>query len=275
MFPALVLESVHALSVSSVSVFPRSQSLGASAPSAPPWWAPPWRSSALSAPPWRFSALSAPHWWAPALSAPPWRSSALSPLHWWTPALSAPPWRSSAPHWWALALSAPPWRSSAPSAPPWWSAVWLWWSSAPPWWFAAPSALSWWSSVPPIPPDLSWVPALPAIPWLSVSWHPALPHLSLYLHMDLALHPSPCSASAPPPSCIVLSGERLEAAPWGGGGGSVTNPVRGLPSTRHQRSLFHHIDSHTTQTVARHTGLHFPSSIALITQLSPIIHCTD
>ncbi|XP_058643010.1 cholecystokinin receptor-like isoform X3 [Onychostoma macrolepis] len=103
------------------SVFPRSRSLPGA--SAPPWWAPPWR----------FSALSAPHWWAPAL----------------------------------------PWTSSAPSAPPWWSAVWLWWSSAPLWWFAAPSALSWWSSVPPILPDLSWVPTLPATPWLSVPWHPA------------------------------------------------------------------------------------------------------
>ncbi len=111
-----------------------------------PWWAP--------APPWRSSALSAPHWWAPALSALPWKSSALSALHWWAPA--------------------PSWRSSAPSAPLWWSAVWLWWSSAPLWWSAAPSALSWWSSFPPILPDLSWVPALPATPWLSVPWHPAL-----------------------------------------------------------------------------------------------------
>ncbi len=37
---------------------------------------------------------------------------------------------------------------------------------------------------------------------------------SLHFHMDLALRPSPCSASAPPPSWIVL--ERLEAAPCGG-----------------------------------------------------------
>ncbi len=29
--------------------------------------------------------------------------------------------------------------------------------------------------------------------------------------------PSPCSASAPPPSCIGPSWEHLEAAPWGGG----------------------------------------------------------
>ncbi len=36
----------------------------------------------------------------------------------------------------------------------------------------------------------------------------------LHFHVDLALRPSPCSASAPPPSWIVK--ERLEAAPWGG-----------------------------------------------------------
>ncbi len=65
---------------------------------------------------------------------------------------------------------------------------------------------------------------------------------SLHLHMDLALRPSPCSTSAPPPSWIAL--ERLEAALWGGG--SVTNPVCGLPPDRHQRSLTHHMDSCTT-----------------------------
>ncbi len=44
----------------------------------------------------------------------------------------------------------------------------------------------------------------------------------------------------------------------------VTNPVHGLPSNCHQRSLFHYINSHTTQTVTHHPGLHFPCSIALI-----------
>ncbi len=48
MFPALVLETIDALSVSCVSVFPRLQSL---------LWAP-----ALSAPPWRSSATSVPPW---------------------------------------------------------------------------------------------------------------------------------------------------------------------------------------------------------------------
>ncbi len=41
----------------------------------------------------------------------------------------------------------------------------------------------------------------------------------------------------------------------------VTNLVRGLLSDCHKRSPLHHIDSHTTH----HTGLHFLSSIALMT----------
>ncbi len=44
----------------------------------------------------------------------------------------------------------------------------------------------------------------------------------------------------------------------------VMNPVRSLLSDCHQRSLFHYIDSHTTQTVTHHPGLHLPCSIALI-----------
>ncbi len=116
----------------------------------------------------------------------PWRSSALSPLHWWTPALSALPW-----------------RSSAPSAPLWQSAFWLWWSSVPSWWFAAQSALSWWSSVPPILPDLSLVPALPATPWLSVPWHVQF-ILLFRLCSTTLLH------------CTIWG--HLVAAPWGVGG---------------------------------------------------------
>ncbi len=44
----------------------------------------------------------------------------------------------------------------------------------------------------------------------------------------------------------------------------VTNLVRGFPSARHQMLPSSYIDSYTT-TVACHPGLHFPSSIALIT----------
>ncbi len=96
-FSASVLETIYALSVSCVSVFPRLQSL----------LCVPDQSVLL----WSSSVL---HWWAPGLSALLWRSSALSAPHWWAP-------------------SAPPWRSSALFVPPWWSAVWFWWSSALPW----------------------------------------------------------------------------------------------------------------------------------------------
>ncbi len=64
----LVFSAMDALSVSCVSVFPRSQSLlWAPVPSAPPWWAP-----GPSAPPWWAPGLSAPPWWAPGPSSPPW-----------------------------------------------------------------------------------------------------------------------------------------------------------------------------------------------------------
>ncbi len=38
---------------------------------------------------------------------------------------------------------------------------------------------------------------------------------------------------------------------------------------------FQHIDACTTHLLHVTYGLHFPSTIALITQLSPITHCTD
>ncbi len=50
--------------------------------------------------------------------------------------------------------------------------------------------------------------------------------------------------------------------------GPVTNPVRDL-------TLAHHIDACTTLQLHVTHRLHFPSTIALITQLSPITHCTD
>ncbi len=50
--------------------------------------------------------------------------------------------------------------------------------------------------------------------------------------------------------------------------GIVTNPV-------HDLTLAHHIDACTTLLLHITHGLHFPSTIALITQLSPITHCTD
>jgi len=48
--------------------------------------------------------------------------------------------------------------------------------------------------------------------------------------------------------------------------GDLFSYVWGSLANCHKRSPLHHIDSHNTY----HTGLHFPSSIALITQLSPI-----
>ncbi len=88
--PAL---SVSALSVLSVSVPPRSQTL--------PWF--PARSAFL-----RWSSASV--WWSTAQvwwsSAPPWWSSARV---WW----------SSAPPWWAPVLSAPPRWAPVPSSLPW------------------------------------------------------------------------------------------------------------------------------------------------------------
>ncbi len=48
----------------------------------------------------------------------------------------------------------------------------------------------------------------------------------------------------------------------------VMNPVRDL-------TLTHHIDTCSTLRLHVTHGLHFPSTIALITQLSPITHCTN
>ncbi len=141
----------------------------------------------------------------------------------------------SAPAWWS---SAPPWWSSVPSAPDWWSSVLLWRCSTPPWFSAPP----WF----PASPFLPWCPDLPALPQSPVSPLPRGPG-------PLSLPP----LHRPP----VLFRDRSFWKPLHGG--AVTNPVRGFLSDSHQRSPFHHIDSHTT--IALHIGLHFPSSIALIT----------
>ncbi len=245
-FSASSLGAMDALSVSYVSVFPRSQSLpwssGLSAPprlsSAPVWWSstPVWWSSAPSwwpsAQVWWSSAPFVSVWWSSAL---PWRSSALSPLYWWTPVLFAQPW-----------------RSSAPSAPPWWAPV----PSALPWWAPVPSAPPWWAPVPSTPP---WLPALPTLPRSLATPLPRGPgplSLPLFRLRSTALL-----------DCIGASGSRSL-----GGGGHVMNLVYELPLTHHQRSLAHHMDSCSTLTVARHLRLQFPSSIALTTHIAD---CTD
>ncbi len=52
----------------------------------------------------------------------------------------------------------------------------------------------------------------------------------------------------------------------------VTNPVYELSFTHQQRSPALHMDSHTTQTVTLYPGLHFPSSIALISPTAVTNH---
>ncbi len=146
--------SVSALSVLSVSVRPRSQTL--------PWF--PARSAFL-----RWSSASV--WWSTAQvwwsSAPPWWSSARV---WWS---SAPPWWSSARVWWAPVPSAPPWWAPVPSAPPWWAPV----PSTPPWWAPVPSAPPWWA---PVPSSLPWLPALPQSPVSPFAHGPGPPSLPLF-----------------------------------------------------------------------------------------------
>ncbi len=144
-FPASVLETIYALSVSCVSVSPRSQSS-----------CPPWRAPALSAPLWRSFALSALHWWASVSSAPPWWAPVSSALPWWAPVSSAQPW-------WA---PVPPWGAPVPPAVPWWAPI----PSVPTRWAPFPSALPRWAPVPSAP---TWYSALPAWRRILVL---ALPH---------------------------------------------------------------------------------------------------
>ncbi len=117
----------------------------------------------------------------------------------------------------------------------------LWWSSAPPWGSSGPSALLWWSSTPPVLPAPSWSPVLPVLPQsqgLTPLHGPGPPSLTLFRLRSTALL-----------DCVMFgaSGSRS----LGGGGGSVMNPVHGLPFARHQRSLLHHIDTHMDPHVSR------------------------
>ncbi len=80
----------------------------------------------------------------------------------------------------------------------------------------------------------------------------------------------------PPPLHLPPGSHWSVWKPLFGGGGSVTNPVCVLPPDRHQRSLLHHIDFHSTQAVRYDSGLQFPSSTALTshTQLFALITLT-
>ncbi len=240
----LVFSAMDALSVSYVSVFPRSQSLpwssGLSAPlrwsSALPWWlpAPVWW---FSAPPWR-SAVSL--WW----SSPPWWSSASSAQVWWSSAL---PWWSSAPVWWSSALL---WWSSAPSALPWRSSV-------PPCWAHVPSAPPWWAPVPFAPPWRSLL--CRPCPWPLASAQVSCSAVSASVpgHSTSTWTWPSVPPPVPPP---LHHPPGLYRSVWKPllGGGYVTNLVHALPFTRHQRSLAHHMDSCTALTVEHHLRLHFP-----------------
>ncbi len=240
-----ILETICALSVSCVSVSSRSQSL-------------PWVSSATP-------------WWASVSSAPPWWASV-----------------SSAPPWWASVSSALPWWASVSSAPPWWASV----SSAPPWWASVSSAPPWWASVSPAPPregvclvcsalvdvclvcfalvDVCLVgPALMGVCLVCSALVGVCLVCSALVGVCLIgsswTWPSvPChgSTSAPPPSWMMLCMWSV----WKPllGGGSVTNLV-----ASHHSTTAHH--QWTTTPIMHCTTTHtFPSTIAPITQLSPI-----
>ncbi len=136
-------------------------------------------------------------------------------------------------------------------------------------------------------PDPSWLPEAPDLPWP--------PLVGSYLVCSALVGsglvcsalvgsclvcptwtwpsvPFPGSTSAPPPSWIVLCVERLEAALWGGALSRIRLMILHPLTTRgHSLTTF----SCTTLQLHITHGLHFPSTIALITQLSPITHYTN
>ncbi len=193
--------------------------------------------------PW-FPAQSASLCWSSVRSAPPRGSSA------WVR------WSSALP-WWAPVPSAPPWWAPVPSAPPWWAPV----PSTPPWWASVPSAPPWWAPVPSPPP-----------------WHPALPTLPRSTTTPLPHGPGPPSLplfrlrSTTLLDCIGASGSRS----LGGGAMSriLSMHFRSLATRGHPLTTL--TLDRTTQTVAHHLKIQFPSSIALTThtQLITLITLT-
>ncbi len=81
-----------------------------------------------------------------------------------------------------------------------------------------------------------------------------------------------CELSPCPVTVMEAVGEPLLRS--GPADRAVIIPVHALLFTHHQRSLAHHIDSCTTQTVARHLKLLLPSSIALTTHTAVSITLT-
>ncbi len=198
------------------------------------------------------------------------------------------PWVSSATPWRAPVSSALPWRAPVSSAPPWWASV----SSALPWWASVSSAPPWWASVSPAPPregvclvcsalvdvclvcfalvDVCLVgPALMGVCLVCSALVGVCLVCSALVGVCLIgsswTWPSvPChgSTSAPPPSWMMLCMWSV----WKPllGGGSVTNLV-----ASHHSTTAHH--QWTTTPIMHCTTTHtFPSTIAPITQLSPI-----
>ncbi len=128
--------------------------------------------SVQSAPLWWFLDPYVPPWWVPGPSALFGGFTVLSARPWWAPVPSAPPRRVTVPFSSALVGSrsvCSAWGLQSGRLHSGGLQVRL----PPPWRASVRSALPWWAPVPSSPP------------WL--------PH-------GLALRPSPCSASAPPPT---------------------------------------------------------------------------
>ncbi len=156
----------------------------------------------------------------------------------WFPARSAFLRWSSASVWWSTAQV---WWSSAP---PWWSSARVWWSSAPPWWS---STLVWWFPGPVCSALVGSGPVCSAL----VGSGPVRSALVGSGPVRSALASRSASVSSlsictwtwpsvpppvPPPLHLPPGSHWSIWKPLFGGGGSVTNPVCGLPPDRHQRS---------------------------------------
>ncbi len=130
-------------------------------------------------------------------------------------------------------------------------------------------------------PDPSWLPESMDLPWLP--GYPASVLETIYALSVSCVSVSPRSQSLPGVSspdlegtcsfvevsclvCSALVGSGLVWKPLLGGGGSVTNHLDtdSPPEVVYTTTLLLHITH----------GLHFPSTIALITHLSPITHYT-
>ncbi len=143
----------------------------------------------------------------------------------------------------------PSWLPEAPDLP--WPPRWAPVSSAPPWWAPVSSAPPWWAPVSSAPP---W--------WAPVSSAPHGPGPPFPSQVPPPLH-------RPPGLFYVWS---VRKSLFGGGALSRIRVMILHPLTIRGHSLT--TFSCTTLQLHITHGLHFPSTIALITQLSPITHYT-